>query len=96
MVKGAAVEAANEPGERTRICSQSGSGNGVTRVKIVVRKEELQRLLWQLNGEEGMGRSLEDVLMIEMGRRRRGMEEWAPSLGSIDEGSESDPTGDAT
>lgn len=94
---GAVLDTANEPRERTgtvrgprRISGESSSSKGGTRVKIVVRKVDLHRFLWQLNSEEGRRRSLGDVLREMEGGRR--MREWTPSLGSISEGSESGDT----
>ncbi|KAF8380056.1 hypothetical protein HHK36_027526 [Tetracentron sinense] len=59
---------------------EDGSGKSGFRVKIVLRKEELEWLMFQLK-EKG-GKRLEDVLG-EMERGGRRVEVWKPSLESI-------------
>ncbi|KAL5719202.1 hypothetical protein ACHQM5_012013 [Ranunculus cassubicifolius] len=63
---------------------------GGIRVKIVLRKDELELLMFQLNEKGGKG--LEDVLR-EIEKSREKLEEdevkyWKPSLESIMEGPE--------
>ncbi|KAF9601952.1 hypothetical protein IFM89_032104 [Coptis chinensis] len=67
---------------------EDNHGKGGTRLKIVLRKEDLEWLMYQLN-EKG-GKSLEDLLR-EMEKGRGNVEEvkiWKPSLESIMESPE--------
>ncbi|KAF8412120.1 hypothetical protein HHK36_000076 [Tetracentron sinense] len=60
---------------------EDGSGKGGFRVKIILTKEELEWLMFQLNDRAGK-RVLEDVLG-EIERERERIEVWKPSLESI-------------
>lgn len=59
---------------------------GAMRIKIVLTKEELELLLFQLKNNEG--KRLEDVLDEIERSRRRSVGPWKPSLESITESPE--------
>lgn len=66
--------------------NNSGKG-GMMRIKIVLTKEELQLMMFQLK-DKSQGKRLEDVLE-EIGRGRGKLTEvWKPSLDSIMEAPE--------
>ncbi|KAF5191490.1 hypothetical protein FRX31_018925 [Thalictrum thalictroides] len=69
---------------------ENGLGKGGVRLKIVLRKDELEMLMYQLNDRRG--KTLEDLLReIEKGRGKvveQVKSTWKPSLESIMESPE--------
>ncbi|KAI4315532.1 hypothetical protein L6164_028330 [Bauhinia variegata] len=64
-------------------------GKSCLRLKVVLTREELKRLILQLNQKEGKGQGLNQILE-EIERSRAKAEEWKPSLETILEVSELD------
>ncbi|KAJ9148068.1 hypothetical protein P3X46_030163 [Hevea brasiliensis] len=63
-------------------CGKESNEKGSLKVKIVLTKEELEWLMFQLKFNEG--KKLEDVLQeIERERERAKVKSWKPSLESI-------------
>ncbi|KAI3468609.1 hypothetical protein Pfo_025272 [Paulownia fortunei] len=78
----------DEPPDKEEAKSDKENGtekSGNIRIKIVLTKEELEWLMFQLKNTEG--RSLEDVLG-EIQRSREKSVSWKPSLDSIIESPE--------
>ena len=83
-----------EEKERNQGEEEKGSGYGGVRVKIMLTKEELEWMMFQLKDKAGGGKSLEDVLR-EIDRSRSAaapsswrIESWRPSLECIMESPE--------
>ena len=72
-----------QQGDQTRMSDDDELVKGGVKVKIVLRREELEWLMFQLKNNQG--KKLEEILgEIERGRlREKVVEAWRPSLESI-------------